>query len=34
LIDPGGMRCLDLDEEAALPPEMAVGKRSYDEFRR
>jgi len=34
LNDPGGMRCLDLDEEAPLPPEMAVGKRSYDEFRR
>jgi UDP-2-acetamido-3-amino-2,3-dideoxy-glucuronate N-acetyltransferase len=34
LVDPGGMRCLDLDEEAPLPPEMAVGKRSYDEFRR
>lgn len=34
LKDPGGMRCLDLDEEAPLPPEMAVGKRSYDEFRR
>jgi UDP-2-acetamido-3-amino-2,3-dideoxy-glucuronate N-acetyltransferase len=34
LYDPGGMRCLDLDEEAPLPPELAVGKRSYDEFRR
>lgn len=34
LNDHGGMRCLDLDEEAPLPPEMAVGKRSYDEFRR
>jgi UDP-2-acetamido-3-amino-2,3-dideoxy-glucuronate N-acetyltransferase len=34
LKDPGGMGCLDLDEEAPLPPEMAVGQRPYDEFRR
>lgn len=34
LNDTGEMRCMDLDEETPLPPEMAVGKRSYDEFRR
>jgi len=29
-IEPGVVRCLDLDEEAPLPPEKAVGKISYD----
>lgn len=28
--EPGVLRCLDLDEEAPLPPEMAVGKEFYD----
>ena len=27
---PGVIRCLDLDEEAPLPPELAVGKVAYD----
>ena len=27
------LRCLDLDEEALLPPELAVGKEFYDEFK-
>lgn len=29
----GVLRCLDLDEEAPLPPEMAVGKAFYDELK-
>ena len=29
----GIVRCLDLDEEAPLPPELAVGKYTYDEFK-
>ena len=33
-IEPGVMRCLDLDEEAPLPPELAEGKITYDEFKR
>ena len=32
--EPGVMRCLDLDEEAPLPPELAEGKITYDEFKR
>jgi len=32
-IQPGIIRCLDLDEEAPLPPELAVGKKSYDDFK-
>jgi len=31
--EPGVLRCLDLDEEAPLPPEMAKGEKSYDEFK-
>jgi UDP-2-acetamido-3-amino-2,3-dideoxy-glucuronate N-acetyltransferase len=31
--EPGILRCLDLDEEAPLPPEKAVGKISYDQFK-
>ena len=27
------VRCLDLDEEAPLPPELAEGKRTYDDFK-
>ena len=30
---PGVLRCLDLDEEASLPPGLAVGHRKYDEFK-
>jgi UDP-2-acetamido-3-amino-2,3-dideoxy-glucuronate N-acetyltransferase len=29
----GAVRCLDLDEEAALPPEWAIGKKRYDELK-
>lgn len=29
----GQMRCLDLDEEAPLPPQMQVGERSYTELK-
>jgi UDP-2-acetamido-3-amino-2,3-dideoxy-glucuronate N-acetyltransferase len=31
---PGLLRCLDLDEDAPLPPELAVGKVTYDELKR
>jgi UDP-2-acetamido-3-amino-2,3-dideoxy-glucuronate N-acetyltransferase len=30
----GALRCLDLDEEAALPPGLAVGSKSYEEFKK
>lgn len=33
-IKPGLLRCLDLDEEKPLPPEMAVGKISYDQLKK
>jgi len=33
-IESGVMRCLDLDEEAPLPPDKAVGEKSYDEYRK
>jgi len=29
----GVMRCLDLDEEAPLPPALSVGQRTYDAFK-
>jgi UDP-2-acetamido-3-amino-2,3-dideoxy-glucuronate N-acetyltransferase len=32
-VSPGVLRCLDLDEEAPLPPELAVGKLTYDELK-
>jgi UDP-2-acetamido-3-amino-2,3-dideoxy-glucuronate N-acetyltransferase len=32
-IESGVLRCLDLDEDAALPFDLAVGKRAYDEFK-
>ena len=31
--EPNVIRCLDLDEEAPLPPDKAVGKMPYDRFR-
>ena len=31
---PGVVRCLDLDEEAPLPANLAVGKTPYDEFKK
>jgi UDP-2-acetamido-3-amino-2,3-dideoxy-glucuronate N-acetyltransferase len=30
---PGVLRCLDLDEEAPLPPELAMGRCDYDSFK-
>jgi hypothetical protein len=30
----GIVRCLDLDEEAALPPELSVGLMPYEEFKK
>ncbi len=32
-IEPGIVKCLDLDEQAPLPAEMAVGKIPYDQLR-
>jgi len=32
-VEPGVVRCLDVDEEAALPPGLAVGKIRYDEVK-
>lgn len=32
-IEPGILRCLDLDEDAPLPAEFAVGTKSYREFK-
>ncbi len=29
----GRVRCLDLDEESPLPPELSAGSRSYDDFK-
>lgn len=31
--EPGLLRCLELDEEAPLPPELSTGSKSYEEFR-
>ena len=33
-VEPGVLRCLDLDEDSPLPAEMTVGKTTYDEFKR
>jgi UDP-2-acetamido-3-amino-2,3-dideoxy-glucuronate N-acetyltransferase len=33
-VEPRVVRCLDLDEEAPLPPEKAVGKVPYDNFKK
>jgi UDP-2-acetamido-3-amino-2,3-dideoxy-glucuronate N-acetyltransferase len=32
--EPGTLRCIDLDEEAPLPAEMAIGKEFYDILKR
>ena len=32
-VSPGMLKCLDLDEDASLPPELAVGKVSYEELK-
>jgi UDP-2-acetamido-3-amino-2,3-dideoxy-glucuronate N-acetyltransferase len=31
--DSGQLKCLDLDEDAPLPPELAIGKEFYDDFK-
>jgi UDP-2-acetamido-3-amino-2,3-dideoxy-glucuronate N-acetyltransferase len=31
--EPGVLRCLDLDEDAPLPPELSVGRRDYRSFK-
>ena len=33
-MEPGTLRCIDLDEEAPLPAEMAIGKEFYDTLKR
>ena len=33
-VEPGVMRCLDLDEEAPLPAELSKGQITYDEFKK
>ena len=32
-VEPGVMRCLDIDEEAPLPEELSSGEKTYDEFK-
>jgi UDP-2-acetamido-3-amino-2,3-dideoxy-glucuronate N-acetyltransferase len=32
-VEPGVVRCLDLDEEAPLPPELSVGAKSYKQLK-
>ena len=32
-VEPGMLRCLDLDEDKALPADLVVGKVAYDEFK-
>jgi UDP-2-acetamido-3-amino-2,3-dideoxy-glucuronate N-acetyltransferase len=32
-VEKGLLRCLDLDEDKPLPPDKAVGKKCYDEFK-
>ena len=33
-IEPGVLRCLDIDEEAPLPEDQSVGKLAYDSFKK
>ncbi|MHC4460448.1 MAG: acyltransferase [Planctomycetota bacterium] len=33
-VEPGVVRCLDLDEDAPLPPDKAIGRVSYDDLKR
>lgn len=33
-VQPGIVKCLDLDEEAPLPPELSVGTKSYEAFKK
>jgi UDP-2-acetamido-3-amino-2,3-dideoxy-glucuronate N-acetyltransferase len=32
-VDPGVVRCLDLDEESPLPAELSTGSKTYDRFK-
>jgi UDP-2-acetamido-3-amino-2,3-dideoxy-glucuronate N-acetyltransferase len=32
-VEPGVLRCLDLDEESPLPRELCVGSKTYDELK-
>jgi UDP-2-acetamido-3-amino-2,3-dideoxy-glucuronate N-acetyltransferase len=32
-VEPGVLRCLDIDEEAALPKELSVSTKSYKQFK-
>lgn len=32
-VEPGVLRCLDLDEDSALPEELSIGKRTYEDFK-
>jgi len=32
-VEPGVLKCLDLDEESALPAELSKGGKSYKEFK-
>ena len=32
-VEPGVLRCFDLDEDAPLPPELSIGTRSYRQFK-
>ena len=32
-VEPGVVRCLDLDEESPLPTELSIGSKTYDEFK-
>jgi UDP-2-acetamido-3-amino-2,3-dideoxy-glucuronate N-acetyltransferase len=32
-IEPGCLRCLDLDESESLPVTLAIGEKSYREFK-
>ncbi len=33
-VEPGVVRCLDLDEDRPLPPDLATGSKTYDEFKK
>ncbi len=33
LNEEGALRCLDLDEDAPLPPDLSEGRKSYDDFK-
>jgi UDP-2-acetamido-3-amino-2,3-dideoxy-glucuronate N-acetyltransferase len=33
-VEPGVVRCLDLDEDSPLPPDKAICRISYDQFKK